>query len=193
MFYYCEQDLSAGTHGRQTQAALAVLRFALEREYGMDSLPGIAVLDNGKPYFPERPDICFNYSHCRSGILVGIGRRSVGADAETVRVFKKSLAMRVCCPRELAAADAQPDPDLALTKLWTAKEAYLKFTGEGIRRDLRELDMADILADMQPRTIGARLRVWVRGRVCLCACVCAQEQEALCLRQITVNPDEIFL
>lgn len=184
MLYLFEEIPENISHGEQTKLARAVLLAALRLEHGIFALPEIAADGGGKPYFPARPDICFNYSHCRAGILAGIAKESIGVDIEAVRVFKESLTERICHPRELAAVKACAGKDRLLTRLWTAKEAYLKYTGQGIRADLRGLDMSGILADGRLEKEGAFLRQWTVGSVCLCACT--REKEALVLQNIKI-------
>ena len=52
-----------GTKGGEHDLAYKLLAAALKRELGLSELPEMAREDGGKPYFPSRPDICFNLSH----------------------------------------------------------------------------------------------------------------------------------
>lgn len=183
MIYYRVRTQKDGAWGQreQTEAARAVLLFALRREYGIEHLPQIAADELGKPCFPQMPQIAFNYSHCRAGVLCGVGDAPVGVDAETVRNFKSSLIRRICHPAELADLDAQEDAGLALTRIWVAKEAYLKCTGTGIREDLRLLDLSGVCFRGEEYFRGKAMRIWTLPEMCLCAC--SERAEQLILKK----------
>ena len=68
----------------------------------------------------------------------------MGADLEALRTIRPALATRVCSPAELEYVCPQGvfDSERFLS-LWTAKEAYLKYTGEGIATDLRCIETAN--------------------------------------------------
>lgn len=130
---------------REHQMALSLLAYGLRREYGIRQLPAIGRQSLGKPYFPEYPDIYFNYSHSPFGILLGLHNKEIGVDIQGRIVYKERLARRICHPREQERLGQDAGADEILTRLWTAKESYLKYTGEGIRRDLRQIDCSECL------------------------------------------------
>ena len=78
--------------------------------------------ETGKPYFPDRPDICFSLSHTKTHLLAAVSGRPVGADIETRRPVRPGVAERVCAPEELGAFD--------FFELWVLKESFVKVTGE---------------------------------------------------------------
>lgn len=132
----------------QHSAAEKLLLFGLRAEYGMEALPEIRRSEYGKPYFPDHPEIWFNYSHSRCGILCGISNRQIGVDIERTLPLRESLARYICHEREwklFEAEDGQERRRLILTHIWTAKESYLKCTGVGLRVKLKELDFSEIL------------------------------------------------
>lgn len=89
----------------------------------------------GKPYAENAPQ--FNLSHSGDWLLCAIGDTPVGADIETPRTVSPSLLRRVCTPSELALIGDDAERFL---RVWTAKEAYLKYLGTGIRGDLRRVE-----------------------------------------------------
>lgn len=125
---------------KQGELARMLLAFGLHREYGIPALPRIERRKQGKPFFPELPGICFNYSHCRQGILCGIHTSEIGVDIERIVQYKERLARRLCHPEELELLDLTARKDELMTKIWTCKESFLKYTGWGIRSDLRLLN-----------------------------------------------------
>lgn len=170
-----QEEAQRPEHRKQTEEAGKVLLAGLRLEYGWQSLPQIKRAEHGKPYFASADGVFFNYSHCRAGILCGISRRPIGVDIETVRSFRPGFAERVCSAaeqRRLEQAD-EKDRALLLTRLWTCKEAYLKYTGEGVRADLRALDLSDICFLGETRRGVCRFLLLTLVGACLC--VCAEE------------------
>lgn len=114
-----------------------VLRRLLRR-YGADV--GTAELPtgpHGKPYVAAPADLRFSLSHSDGLVLVAVTRRhEVGVDVERIRPMADIDAF---CDgaldqderAELAAASEDAQLPLAL-KIWTAKEAVLKATGDGL-------------------------------------------------------------
>lgn len=129
------------TGRRQCVAAWLLLREALLTEFGLTDVPDVAIAAYGKPYFPNRPDLHFSLSHCTNAVACAVDARPVGVDIERVRPFKDTLAAYVLNEQELAHVRQAPNPALAFTILWTKKESLLKLTGDGLRRDLKELLM----------------------------------------------------
>jgi 4'-phosphopantetheinyl transferase len=94
-----------------------------------------AYSDRGKPNLRDT-NLTFNVSHSHDVALIAITRdRTLGVDVEYHRLRDvESLARRFFSPRELATLQALPKSDrpTRFFQLWTAKEAYLKATGEGL-------------------------------------------------------------
>lgn len=131
------------TRKEQTVFAQQLLADALKKEYGMELLPKIKKETQGKPYFAEYPAIHFNYSHSRDAVICILSDRRTGIDIEAVRPFHEKSAKRFCSDREWAWLEKQVKKDREWIKLWTLKEAYVKYTGIGIRTDLRCVDVLD--------------------------------------------------
>lgn len=109
-----------GGHGA-SQAVRALLGYAVNDMYGI-CMPEIRKTQTGKPFFPDRPDICFSLSHTKTHLLVAVSETPVGADVETVRLVRPGTAARVCTPEELRVFD--------FFELWVLKESYVKLSGE---------------------------------------------------------------
>lgn len=124
---------------RQCVAVWLLLREALQTEFGLADVPEVALTTQGKPYFPDRPDIHFSLSHCAAGVACAVDTRPVGVDIERVRPFNDDLAAYVFNEHELELVRHAPDPALSFTVLWTQKESLLKLTGEGLRNDMKNI------------------------------------------------------
>lgn len=96
---------------------------------------------HGRPDLPEHPGVVISLSHSGDLALLAVATGvRVGVDLEEVRFRPRleRLAERVLAPDELAAWFAVPEQHRlrAFLRAWTAKEAYLKAIGEGIRSPL---------------------------------------------------------
>lgn len=108
--------------------------------------------ENGKPY-AENADVHFNISHSGNIVVCAVNDKPVGIDVEQIRNIELKVAKRVYTHDELfylfgfhpADEDFYMVPDekmrLRFFELWTAKEAYLKYTGEGILAELKTLEV----------------------------------------------------
>jgi len=127
-------------HLADRQLSLAVyllLMEGLEKEYGLTEAPELAFGPSGKPYLTGHPDIHFNLSHCPRAALCVLGDAPVGCDIEaTPSVLDRDLCRYCFNDAEQASLQASAHPQRSFTELWTRKEAYLKWTGEGLCEDL---------------------------------------------------------
>lgn len=126
---------------RAGTAAYMLLRQALSLEYGIGEAVELGIAAGGKPFIIGHEDIFFNLSHCRTAVACAVSTERVGVDVEAIRTFNESLARRVFSGEELDVVMASARPDIAFTRFWTMKESYLKMTGEGIRCDLKAVDL----------------------------------------------------
>jgi 4'-phosphopantetheinyl transferase len=94
---------------------------------------------NGKPFFPNLSDLFFNISHSSEGLAIAFSRREIGLDIEKINRPRShlSIAKRFFSKSETAwlEADANGSAELFM-KIWTAKEAMLKLSGDGIAHGL---------------------------------------------------------
>ena len=95
----------------------------------------------GKPFLVHHPNVHFNLSHCKNGIVVAVDNSPIGIDIESFRHANDALIRHTMNDDELAIIQSAQDPNIAFTSLWTQKEAVLKLRGTGISTDLhRALD-----------------------------------------------------
>jgi len=138
-------------HQRRYQAVHGILRIILARYLNLDPIQlNFTHSDRGKPYLSHdcNPvNLQFNLSHSENRAIVGISRdRSIGVDLEKMRPMGNAmlLAERFFCPSEytLLTQAIPEERDKLFFQLWTAKEAYLKATGEGISGGLNQVEIA---------------------------------------------------
>lgn len=97
---------------------------------------------NGKPYLVKQSDIHFNISHSKDYVVCAIALQSVGIDIQ----FHKEIRLEGVAKRALSEAEYKrfvnaDDPQLFFYESWAKKESFIKWTGEGLRKDLRTLHL----------------------------------------------------
>lgn len=140
--------------------AYLLLKEGLYREYGIREDPAFSYGENGKPYLRDHPGIFFNLSHCRRGVLCVIDEQEVGCDIEEIPDSLDDALCGCCCSEtEKRRILSAPNPAAEFTKLWTMKEAYLKYTGQGISDDMPELFEQTDLTDISFR-VNEEKKAW---------------------------------
>ncbi|WP_423372530.1 4'-phosphopantetheinyl transferase family protein [Burkholderia sp. LMG 32019] len=118
----------------------ASLRVLLAEWLGVASRSLVIAPDaHGKPALPDHPRLHFNLSHSGPFGGVALGECPVGFDLEAPDgAAYDRLAWRLYAfeAAALAKRGGTPRDPRAFARLWTAKESYLKATGEGLRRRL---------------------------------------------------------
>jgi phosphopantetheinyl transferase (holo-ACP synthase) len=149
-----ENRTRAGEAARDRESPNALFRTAL-RDYVAGLRPPVTVRDadirfaynaHGKPYFaaPSLSPICFSISHSGQYWAVLFHDAPVGLDIEDVSKNGRRTAYDKTRFRRIAARFfAPPERDLLLDsedeqevktrffQIWTRKEAYMKYTGNG--------------------------------------------------------------
>lgn len=93
--------------------------------------------ENRKPYFRDIP-WQFNLSHSREYVLCVFSKQEVGVDIQQKRNgYQERILQRFFTEEELETWQNFPtreEKDAYFYRIWTAKEAYGKLTGEGIAK-----------------------------------------------------------
>ncbi len=176
----------------QRELARRLLQYGLYQEYGITGALHIERTEFGKPYLPETPEIYFNYSHSKQGILCGIHREEIGVDIEKIIPYKENLAKKICHPNEWKRMQETQEKDRFLTKLWMAKESYLKYKGTGIRSDLREIDLSGCIKDFfRKEDYGIQTVLTDTYGMAVCASQMPLEIKRVGLKEIQENLNHI--
>lgn len=155
----------------------ALFAEVLAREDAQAFLPHLAQNAHGKPYFRIHGAPFFNLTDTHGLIAMAIGECEMGLDAER-RIPRKSDAIRA----RLTSREREEDFFL----LWTAKEAFVKFSGS-------------TLAAMLPRLEYAKGQIFLGGEkmdVCLqhfyvedaVLCLCTEKPVACTLVPLALTP-----
>ena len=110
-----------------------------------DTAPALTYGANGKPYLADRPETHFSITHTDKWVFLAVADCEIGIDAQTPRRVCPRLAARSTSPEELAWVKEDTEPNF--TRLWTMKEAYLKFTGTGLTVPIRDVTISVPPAD----------------------------------------------
>lgn len=110
----------------------------------------LSTKENGKPY-PANADAHINISHSGDWVVCAISQKPVGIDIEEIRPINLKIAKRFYTEEEIFYLFGHTPQESEFTEtkdyvvhkrffeIWTAKEAYLKYTGEGITVCLNKL------------------------------------------------------
>ena len=121
---------------RRFSVARGWLRHVLGDAVGVAPADIALAAGPGKPRLDAAGGPCFNLSHAGELAVIALSDSEVGVDVEheSSAPAAREAAAVAGTPAEAAALDflpAEARPAAALS-LWTAKEAYLKATGEGL-------------------------------------------------------------
>lgn len=134
-------DVYAAVGLRAKKQAYDLLALAVQESWGWETLPQLARLPGGKPYFPVFPERYFNLSHSGSLALCALDEAPVGADIQIVKNWRPGLPQRTCAERELAWLKEQGSGGETFALLWAMKEARAKQDGSGLTSPIREISV----------------------------------------------------
>ncbi len=125
--------------------------------------------EHGKPYFSGRRDIHFSFSHTQGAVMCSVSGAETGCDIDSTRKRSSlySVARKEFTPRELSFCMRTPtleeetdfyngiciDPE-AFCHIWTRKEAYAKYTGEGLAEIMTGFDVDGVDAYLHSEGLG---------------------------------------
>lgn len=133
---------------RECAVAYQLLQEGLREHYGIEDAPHFVIGEHEKPSLQEHPAIHFNLSHCHTAVLCALCNQPVGVDIERRRECKEALVRHTMNEAEQLLIRTSQDPAMTFTELWTAKEAVVKLTGEGLA-----CNIPDILIDARNKGI----------------------------------------
>lgn len=128
------------SQGTISQEAYTQLEKAFLQHSGELVFPSLQREEGGKPYFVPLPKAegyqHFNLSHSRQYYGFAFHHRPLGVDIQVPKKGSQALYQRVCSQEERLWLEKEPE---GFSLLWTMKEAYLKYHGWGIGRNLKDL------------------------------------------------------
>lgn len=94
----------------------------------------------GKPYLKDYPEVYFSLSHSGDYAVLAIADSEVGIDVQEFRGYSEKIAKRFYHKEEVQRLDVIADErqkEELFYKIWSGKEAFIKYTGKGMSQDLR--------------------------------------------------------
>lgn len=135
----CVLRLVSASARKERSGARLLLRAVLPR-FGK-RIDEIYCGENGKPTVQG---LHFNLSHSGGKVALAVSDAPVGCDIETLKPAPLVIERKFsAAEREYLSSFFGEERDRAFFRLWTAKESYIKMTGEGLRAlSLAEVDVA---------------------------------------------------
>lgn len=123
---------------KQSLGAGLLLEKVLMR-YGLSS-KDVYQDENGKPMIEG---LYFNLSHSGDIVICAVSNSPVGCDIEQSKKAPAHLAERYFCEgeKQYLSQFAGDEYDREFYRLWTMKESYMKYTGEGTRLALNKFEI----------------------------------------------------
>ena len=139
-----------------------LLETGLKKEYGRDlKFEPRSRGEHGKPFFTLQPKIHYNISHSGKYVVCVFAGEEVGIDIQFHKEVNYERMLERMVPgnmiREILEAD---DLVRAFYTQWVLREAYIKWTGEGLSRDLRTIPMDSGFSLMLEMEEGYSGAVW---------------------------------
>ena len=100
-------------------------------------------LKNKKPIFLNNLDYSFSISHSNTFIILVISDKCIGCDVEKIRTFPINLANRIFHSSEIECLEKivnEKEKMKYFFEIWTKKEAYSKYRGNGRYKNLKSLN-----------------------------------------------------
>ena len=172
-----QQRILACRHGTD-RARLAgagwLLGYALSQEGIPVHAQQFTISPDGKPMLVSG-QVEFSLSHSGEWVVCAVSSQPVGVDVELPRCTL-ATARRFFAPEEVAMVEALPKADQAdaLLRLWTAKEAFTKALGTGLKQGLDSFlvrlgqNGATLVQNISPLPYQLEEYVLLGCRVCLC-------------------------
>ena len=94
-----------------------------------------------KPYLHGHLNFYFNISHTRTAIVVALSDQEIGVDIEKIKQANLAISNKFFTELEQKYIFDSYDKDKAFYEIWTRKEAYLKYIGNGLKMPLTSFDV----------------------------------------------------
>lgn len=128
-----------GLRNPQKQAQCAAAGWMLTHLFGDGCPPVLTHGSRGKPYLADNSGRYFSLSHTGRWVVCAVDTCEIGVDAQRKESHRPAVVARCFTADEQAWLQAAPDE--RFTPLWTAKEAYVKYTGFGLVLPLRSFSV----------------------------------------------------
>ena len=168
--------------------AWALLSYALKQEWNLNEWPQIQVGPHGKPEFLGKEGLpWFNVSHTDGWVLCVIDDQPVGGDIQKIPVYREKTVKRYTSQEEwhLLNQQSMKERENSAALLWSMKEAYVKYLGTGLTKEISTIDFSKALC--QKSRISWNGLFFQRGQVENCFYAVCLEKEGLPVKNIRIE------
>ena len=141
--YYTVMDSTMKGKKLEHMIGEELLRTGLREQYGKDlAFEPRGRGEFGKPFFTLEPSIHYNISHSGAYVICGFAGEEIGVDIEEHRKQNFERILKRVVPEDMIREilDSE-DPVRAFYTQWVLREAYVKWTGQGLSQDFRTIPM----------------------------------------------------
>lgn len=161
---------------RKQSLGAGLLLSKILKEYDI-CVNDIFFVENGKP---DIEGICFNLSHSGDKVVCAVSEKPIGIDIEKIEEQKGNIAKRFFTDNENKYLNEYEGEDKKreFFRLWTMKESYMKYTGEGMKLALDKFEFnlnGDIFVYRDHQKINCNIKEYDVAGYKLT--VCADEKE----------------
>ncbi|MCR5835237.1 MAG: 4'-phosphopantetheinyl transferase superfamily protein [Lachnospiraceae bacterium] len=105
----------------------------------------IVTQENGKPIVEtDRPvRVYYNVSHSGDYAIAVAMAEEVGIDVQCISKMNEGVMRKIFSNEEIDRVNSAVDKNLEFTRIWAKKESYLKYTGDGIFKGMKEQKYKD--------------------------------------------------
>lgn len=160
-----------------------LFRYCIIQEYGLDENWEFSYGKYGKPYI-EGEDIHFNFSHTKSAIACVVSRTPVGIDVQDIVTDYQRIIHKVCTRKEIRWLESVPDSQRSFTRLWSLKEAFVKYKGTGIWDYLDQVDFASMVGGVWKQENCYYYAIEEKNYM---IAVCSEEQDHIVIKVRTLD------
>jgi 4'-phosphopantetheinyl transferase len=95
----------------------------------------------GKPFIKNMENFHFNISHSENWVVFAIDQQPIGIDIEKIQCIDLEVANLClsCSELRILSSKTYEEGLQYFYELWTLKESYVKATGEGLNKDMKEV------------------------------------------------------
>lgn len=160
------------------ESGVSLALYAIWKTFGIRAT--LAYTDNGKPYI-DKSGIYVSISHSDKLCAAAVSDGELGVDIERIKHDRTTDRLIRLSHRFFTAGEHEyvlADPSVRFWEIWTAKESFIKFTGEGLIRPLNSFSVFDV-------AVNYNRFVYSDWAGCICS------REAAQIKPLFVNIDEI--
>ena len=143
VIYYTKLSETYANKNMEHMIGEKLLEIGLKEQYGRDlSFEPRAKGEHGKPFFTLQPKIHYNITHSGEYVACIFAEQEVGIDIQVHKEANYEKILERMVPAEQIRDILQSEEaEQAFFAQWVLREAYIKWTGEGLSKDLREISM----------------------------------------------------